>query len=120
VRDGRERDAVGLEMLGYLCHHPTPSSRQGKPGMTRMRPGDPWQFPARRGRPAARMIAGSRPFPARASHHASAEGADKMVKAPPGRCRQDRSAGGRFPQRRLHVAAGQARQVRVAARGLRG
>src|SRR5712692_7890354 len=29
VRDGLERDAVDLEMLGYLRHHPTPSSRRG-------------------------------------------------------------------------------------------
>src|SRR5215467_3120444 len=29
VRDGLERDAVGLEMLGYLRHHPTPLFRRG-------------------------------------------------------------------------------------------
>jgi hypothetical protein len=33
-----------------------------------------------------------------ASHNASAEGANELVKAPPGRCRQDRIAAGRFPQ----------------------
>ena len=45
------------------------------------------------------MIAGSlRPFTTRASHNVSAEGVYELVKAPPGRCRQDRIAAGRFPQ----------------------
>src|SRR6266699_88911 len=39
MRDGRERDAVGSKMLGYLRHHPTPSSRQG----TEHNPDTPWR-----------------------------------------------------------------------------
>jgi len=50
VRDGLERDAVGFEMLRYLRHHPTPFA--GEPSITRIRPRDPGQLPARRGRPA--------------------------------------------------------------------
>src|SRR2546430_1950083 len=57
VRDGLERDAVGLEMLRYLRHHPAPHL-VGEPIITRMRPRGPWQLPARRGG-WARMIAGS-------------------------------------------------------------
>src|SRR6266481_4170496 len=58
-----------------------------------------------------RMIAGLRPFPARASRHAPAERADKMVNGtsrplPPGSpCRGQVSAA------RLHIAGGRARQV---------
>ena len=69
-----------------------------------------------------RMIAGSlRPFTTRAPHHAPAEGADKMVNGtsrplpPASHCRGQVSAAPR-----LHIAAGQVRQVRVAAPGLRG
>ena len=64
VRDGLERDAVGFEMLRYLCHHPAPHLA-GEPIITRIRPRGPWQLPARRGG-RGRMIAGSlRPFTTR-------------------------------------------------------
>src|SRR5207244_6278604 len=97
VHDGLERHAAGLEMLCYLRHHPTPHLA-GEPIITPIRPRGPWQLPARRGG-RGRMIAGSlRPFTTKASRHVSAEGANEMVKAPPGRCRQDRIAAGRFPQ----------------------
>jgi hypothetical protein len=57
------------------------------------------------GAAGGRMIAGSlRPFTTRASHHVSAEGACELVKAPPGRCRQDRVAAGRFPQPLVSVS----------------
>src|SRR6516164_10986671 len=51
VRDGLERDAVGLKMLCYLRHHPTPLVAR-EPSITRVHPRDPWQFPVRQGRPA--------------------------------------------------------------------
>src|SRR5438552_11807292 len=44
VRDGLERDAVGLEMLRYLRHHPTPHLA-GEPIITPIPPRDPWQLP---------------------------------------------------------------------------
>src|SRR5438876_5662969 len=47
VRDGLERDAVGLEMLRYLRHHPTPHLAR-EPSITRLRPRGPWQLPDRR------------------------------------------------------------------------
>src|SRR5213595_3292438 len=37
VRDGRERDAVGFEMLRYLRHHPAPHLA-GEPSITRNGP----------------------------------------------------------------------------------
>src|SRR6266481_5739708 len=57
VRDGRERDAAGLEMLRYPRHHPAPHLA-GEPSITRIRPRGPGQLPARRGG-RGRMIAGS-------------------------------------------------------------
>src|SRR3984893_4948811 len=57
VRDGLERDTVGLEMLRYLRHHPAPHLA-GEPIITRIRPRGPWQLPACRGG-RGRMIAGS-------------------------------------------------------------
>src|SRR5215475_4171280 len=46
VRDGLERDAVGLKMLRYLRHHPPPFARE--PSITRTRPRGPWRFPGGR------------------------------------------------------------------------
>jgi hypothetical protein len=61
-----ERDAVGLEMLCYLRHHPAPHLA-GEPIISRIRPPDPWQLPARSGG-RGRIIAGRlRPFTTR--HH---------------------------------------------------
>src|SRR6266566_3628045 len=56
VRDGLERDAVGLEMLCYPRHHPAPHL-VGEPIITPIRPRGPGQLPARRGG-RGRMIAG--------------------------------------------------------------
>src|SRR2546427_10701223 len=65
-----------------------------------------------------RMIAGSlRPFTTRASHNVSAEGANEMVKTPPGRCRQDRIAAGRFPQPLVSISQS-ARSGRCGSRPL--
>src|SRR2546423_629110 len=60
VRDVLERDAVGLEMLCYLRHHPAPHLA-GEPIITRIRPRDPGQLPARRGRMIAGSLRPSRP-----------------------------------------------------------
>jgi len=83
-------------MLGYLRHHPTPSAGRGTEHNADTPP-RPTAVTGPAGAARGRMIAGSlRPFTTGASHHASAERANKMVKAPPGRCRQDRIAAGRF------------------------
>src|SRR5438477_6920546 len=57
VRDGLERDAVRLEMLRYLRHHPAPHLAR-EPSITWIRPRDPWQLSARPGA-GGRMIADS-------------------------------------------------------------
>src|SRR5215468_11149036 len=70
VRDGLERDAVGLEMLRYLRHHPAPKSLRGTEHNADTPP-RPRAVTGPAARYGARMIADSlRPFTARSSHNA--------------------------------------------------
>src|SRR5262249_22417595 len=52
VRDGREPDAVGLEMLRYPRHRPAPLVAR-EPSITRIPPRDPWQVSAPLGAPSS-------------------------------------------------------------------
>ena len=119
VRDRRERDAVGLEMLGYLSDRLTPSSRQGNRASRGYAPAAHWQYRPTDGA-GGRIIACTLQPVARASHHARRRGrrdGQRHLQAAATRIALPRAG---FHSPCADLAAGQARQVRVAAPGLRG